>query len=120
MKTGKFSLAVAALMLVGAGAPTFAQNYTVAAKIVQEGNVVGEPVVALKHGVPALISVAGDGGYELELTVTEQAADEVVVATKLRTHKGSVKSAVTAKPGQPTVVSSGGLDLTFTVTSSSS
>jgi hypothetical protein len=120
MKTGRFFLAFAATVLLVASAPVFAQNYKVSAKIAHDGMTVGEPVIVVKHGAPAEVLVRGEAGYEMEVTLTGEAPDELQVATELRTQRGSLKSAVTVKPGEPVLVSTGGLDLTLTVTPGSS
>jgi hypothetical protein len=120
MKTGSFLLALAATVLLVASAPAIAQNYKVSAKIAHDGVTVGEPIIVVKHGAPAEVLVRGETGYKMEVTVTGEAPDELQVATQLRTQRGSLRSAVTVKPGEPVRVSTGGLDLTLTVTPGSS
>lgn len=116
MKTDKFLPAVVATALLVASAPAFAQNYRVVANIAHDGVTVGQPTIIVKHGAPAAVLVRGAAGYEMEVTISGEAPDELQVATQLRTERGSLRSAVGVTPGVPVLVSAGGLDLTLTVT----
>ena len=114
----KKTIAVAAL-LITSFAPSVlnaaSAGYKVAAVIAAGGKELGKPTVTLKAGKPASVSVSGENGFRLELTVTESEPGTVEVDTRLNASAGSVATTVVTPVGKPVVVATDALSLQITV-----
>ena len=90
-------------------------SYKISAVIAAAGKELGKPTVAVKAGEPASVSVSGDNGYRLELTVSESGPGTVEVVTHLNASAGSVATTVVTPIGRAVVVATDALNLQITV-----
>ncbi|GAB3339991.1 hypothetical protein [Marilutibacter aestuarii] len=108
-----------ALLLAAIGAFAIpglaAETYKVTAEIRHADTVVDTPTLVVRDGVPGQVSINGESGYRLRVTVTSPEEGELDVAAKVDTHKGSVSTSVTTGIGKPMALSAGELGLSITV-----
>lgn len=114
-KKSTFLLTLAAYIVFSAPTAFAADGYKVSAKIEQGGSVVGEPILMVKAGAPANVSVHGQNRYSLMVTIVPREQDEVEVSVKADTTNGSVSSVVITKAGRPMTIASGEVGLSLTV-----
>ena len=108
-------LTLAAFIVLAAQTAFAADSYKISAKIEHGDSVVGEPTLVVKAGAPANVSVHGQNGYKLTVTVVPQEQEEVEVSVKVDTAHGSVSSVVITKAGHKIIVASGEVGLSLTV-----
>ena len=89
--------------------------YEVSASIKQAGEVAATPIVRVKPGASAEMTVAGDNGYRLSVTVSPAESKAVDVTISVATSQASLRSVVTTLLDKPIVVSSGGIEVSITV-----
>jgi hypothetical protein len=123
----KHFLAAVTFVLMCVSLSCFAEtgSYKVSATLLHNDRPFASPTVIVKPGVPAEITVSGNNGYTLSLTVTELSDNKVKVSSKLNSMQyGDTSPVVIVRLGQPATVEVGkagstmGLRLTVTRTGS--
>jgi hypothetical protein len=89
--------------------------YEVSAEIRQGGQVVATPTIRVKPGAPAEVSVSGENGYTLAVSVSPVDDGVVDVAINVGTSLASLRSTVATLVGKPIVVSTGDIAVSVTV-----
>lgn len=116
IKTAFTSVAITAAAFFCA--PGFAANsYQVTALIEHGGERVGQPSVVVRPGAEASVTVHGEGGYNLWVTVIPGEEGLLDVTVRAATSRGSVSTAVTTRADKPIVTAESEVSLTLTIAS---
>jgi hypothetical protein len=106
---------IAALSLASTLSFAAPKAYEVSASIAHDGQKVATPTVLVKPSSTAEMSVTGENGFSLSVTVVPSEADAIDVFVNIGTAKAALKTTVTTLTGKPVVVASGELEVTVTV-----
>jgi hypothetical protein len=92
-------------------------DYHVAATVIADGQVLGTPSMLVSGGKEASVSVSGDNGYELAITITSDNANSAMAETSLSAAGRTIEPSVMVILGEQTGVKDGALELKLTVES---
>ncbi|MFC0446285.1 hypothetical protein ACFOD1_12425 [Pseudidiomarina halophila] len=106
---GFFALAASAVHAVSA------EDYHVAVDLLHNNQVTASPSLVVQDGVPASVSVSGDDGYEVALTIRKQNS-EFLVDTQINSAGGSIAPSFLVKASHPAKVTIGEFGLRLTLT----
>ena len=104
----------AALLLIAA--PAFSTDaWRVQTTLRHDAAVFAQPSLIVREGAPGIVDVAGDGGYRLQVSVTDAPDGAVRVATALQSAHGDVAPVLIVLPGEQAEVLIGSLGIGITV-----
>ena len=119
MTIRKIQIALAMLTIGLCGTAAAADTYKVSAQLSHQGRVFASPVVVAHEGEPAKISVRGENGYTLQLTVVPAPEGKLSVAANLKSSLGDMAPAVVVEPGKQASMSVGDMAMSITAVASS-
>lgn len=64
-------------LAAGQGENANFRSYKIQASLFDDGRLIGQPVITLRHGEPVIMTVAKNPGYSLRLVATELPADQI-------------------------------------------
>ena len=112
------TLATFSVLAVSAVAAAASDSYKVSAIISHAGEAFASPITVVRADSESKVAVSGDNGYELTLTVTDLAPDQIQVAANVISEHGSMDPIIVVRPDAPATVSVGDLSLEITVSRS--
>lgn len=108
-------IALSASLAVASWSAFAAPIYKLSAAISHQGKVFATPVMLVEDGKPSEISVHGEDGFTLALTVTAIDKDRLGVSADLQSSHGSMTPEMVVIAGQPATVSVGDVAIRVTV-----